>query len=180
VAVIGTGPIGLMFIDLAHRRGAHVIAVGRRAERLDARARWVPTSWWWAKGRGPGRDDSARDKGRPRRGSRHRSAGQPETTQAAVRTARKGGTSICSRAARLERRFAVDAQSLHYEEVTITSTFHHHAGQHPRRRLDLIARGVIDPERYITGEAPLTGVADCLERMGEGRQLKTLIRPELD
>ena len=35
VAVIGTGPIGLMFVALARMRGAHVVAAGRRRERLD-------------------------------------------------------------------------------------------------------------------------------------------------
>src|ERR1051325_1134838 len=35
VAVIGTGPIGLMFVAPARMRGAHVTAAGRRPERLD-------------------------------------------------------------------------------------------------------------------------------------------------
>ena len=35
VAVIGTGPIGLMFVALARMRGAHVVAAGRRRQRLD-------------------------------------------------------------------------------------------------------------------------------------------------
>ena len=35
VAIIGTGPIGLMFVALARMRGAHVVAAGRRRERLD-------------------------------------------------------------------------------------------------------------------------------------------------
>ena len=35
VAIIGTGPIGLMFVALARMRGAHVVAAGRRQQRLD-------------------------------------------------------------------------------------------------------------------------------------------------
>src|SRR5262249_57110917 len=34
VAVIGAGPIGLMFVALARMRGAHVVAAGRRRSRL--------------------------------------------------------------------------------------------------------------------------------------------------
>ena len=34
VAVIGAGPIGLMFVALARLRGAHVTVVGRNASRL--------------------------------------------------------------------------------------------------------------------------------------------------
>jgi L-iditol 2-dehydrogenase len=180
VAVIGTGPIGLMFIDLAHRRGAHVIAVGRRAERLDA-ARTMGADVLVV---GEGEADLAAAIRRATKDGHGadlviEAAGQPETTQAAVGAARKGGTVNLFAGCAAGTKVAVDAQSLHYEEVTITSTFHH-TPDSIRAALDLIARGVIDPERYITGEAPLTGVADRLERMGEGRQLKTVIRPELD
>ena len=38
VAVIGLGPIGLMFVRLAHVKGARVIAIGRRQTQLDRAA----------------------------------------------------------------------------------------------------------------------------------------------
>ena len=39
VVVIGLGPIGLMFVRLAHVKGARVIAIGRRQTQLDRAAR---------------------------------------------------------------------------------------------------------------------------------------------
>jgi len=39
VAVLGLGPIGLMFVRLAHVYGARVIAIGRRQTQLDRAAR---------------------------------------------------------------------------------------------------------------------------------------------
>ena len=45
VAVIGLGPIGLMFVRLAKVYGARVIAVGRRQTQTGPRRRaWAPTS----------------------------------------------------------------------------------------------------------------------------------------
>ncbi len=37
VAVVGLGPIGMMFVVLCKLRGARVIAVGRRQAQIDAR-----------------------------------------------------------------------------------------------------------------------------------------------
>src|SRR3972149_2236463 len=39
IAVIGMGPIGLMFVRLARQRGAHVVAIGKRASQLAAAQR---------------------------------------------------------------------------------------------------------------------------------------------
>jgi L-iditol 2-dehydrogenase len=44
VAVIGLGPIGLMFVKLAKLYGCRVIAVGRRKTQLDRAPRWAPTT----------------------------------------------------------------------------------------------------------------------------------------
>jgi len=73
---------------------------------------------------------------------------------------------------------AVDAQALHYQEVTITSTFHH-TPESFRAALALIASGAVDPEQFIDGRAPLERVPTLLDEMGRGRPLKTVIVPEL-
>ena len=71
---------------------------------------------------------------------------------------------------------SVDAAALHYQEITLTSTFHH-TPDSIRAALQLIREGTIEPSRFIDGEAPLEKVPEILEEMGHGRQLKTVIRP---
>jgi L-iditol 2-dehydrogenase len=177
VAVIGTGPIGLMFVDLAKQRGARVIAVGRRQERLDkARAAGADTLVLAENGvdiadairaetSGVGADTVIE------------AAGQPETAQAAVRAVRKGGTVNLFAGCPAGTTVNVDAQVLHYQEITITSTFHH-TPESIRAALNLIATGAVNAESFIDGKAPLESVPQILEEMGHGRQLKTVILPE--
>jgi L-iditol 2-dehydrogenase len=179
VAVIGTGPIGLMFVDLAHQRGARVIAAGRRPERLET-ARRLGADVLVAAAAGRDLSEAIRDVTEDAAGADLvvDAGGQPETAQAAVRAVRKGGVVNLFAGCAAGTSVAVDAPKLHYEEITITSTFHH-TPESIRAALDLIGRGAVDPDRYIDGEAPLVKVAELLDQMGPGRQLKTVIRPEL-
>jgi L-iditol 2-dehydrogenase len=176
VAVIGTGPIGLMFMHLAKQRGAHVIAVGRRAERLE-KARQVGADTLIVAGE---RDIAEAIRLETRGGFGAdlviEAAGQPETAQAAVRAVRKGGTVNLFAGCAAGTTLTVDASALHYQEITLTSTFHH-TPESIRRALALIRDGTLDPGRFIDGEASLERVPEILEEMGHGRQLKTVIVP---
>ena len=68
VAVIGAGPIGLMFVALARLRGARVVAVGRNARPAAARrSSWAPPRRSTPRARGPRRSCSAAS-GRPAAG----------------------------------------------------------------------------------------------------------------
>jgi L-iditol 2-dehydrogenase len=178
VVVIGTGPIGLMFVNLARGRGARVIAVGRHPQRLE-KAREVGAERVivagpeidiadaiWAETDGAGADTVIE------------AAGQVETAQAAVRAVRKGGIVNLFAGCPAGTTVSVDAQTIHYQEVTITSTFHH-TPDSVRAALDLIVSGTINPELFIDGTASLERVPQILEEMGHGRrQLKTVIVPE--
>jgi L-iditol 2-dehydrogenase len=179
VAIIGTGPIGLMCLELARQRGSRTIVVGRNAERLE-------------KAREGGADvtivsDGARDLAELIRDETEggggadaviEAAGQAETAQAAVRAARKGGIVNLFAGCPAGTTLSVDAQALHYQEVTITSTFHH-TPDSIRAALTLVSGGLVDPERFIDGQARLEDVPRILEEMGQGRQLKTLVVPEM-
>jgi L-iditol 2-dehydrogenase len=179
VAVIGTGPIGLMFVDLAHQRGARVIAAGRRLDRLET-ARRLGADTLVTAGTGGDLAEAIRavTDGAVGADLVVDAGGQPETAQAAVRAARKGGVVNLFAGCVAGTTVTIDAPKLHYEEITVTSTFHH-TPESIRAALDLIGRGAVDPDRYIDGEAPLSKVAELLDQMGAGRQLKTVIRPEL-
>lgn len=175
VAVIGTGPIGLMFMQLAKGRGARVIAVGRHPERLE-KARSAGAETLILAGERDLADAIRAETAGLGADTVIEAAGQPETSQAAVRAVRKGGTVNLFAGCPAGTTVAIDAQAVHYQEITITSTFHH-TPESIRKALDLIRDGTLDPERFIDGQAPLERVPEILEQMGQGRQLKTVIVP---
>jgi L-iditol 2-dehydrogenase len=176
VAVIGAGPIGLMFVALARLRGAHVTVVGRNAGRL-RKARELGAEETIAAA--PDADIAEL----VRRRSRHghgvdvviEAVGLPETCEAAIRAVRKGGVVNLFAGCPVDSRIGIDSQRLHYQELTIKSTFHH-TPDSVRKAFRLIADGHVDPNALITGEAPLDQLPEVLRRMSRGGEgLKTAI-----
>lgn len=178
VAVIGVGPIGLMFVALAHARGARVVAAGRRPERLER-----------ARGMGAAALLSLADAADPAARLRYSSpggqgfdvvveaVGHAVTAEAAVGAARKGGTVNLFAGPPAGTRISVDVAILHYDEITLTSSFHH-TPETVREAHDLIARGVLKPRDLLHGEATLEELPTVLREMAAGdRPLKTAILP---
>lgn len=177
VAVIGTGPIGLMFVAVSRLRGAHVTAVGRRPERLEKAlemgAEGVVNSTEGDLA------EALRRRSPERRGFDVvvEAVGLPVTSEAAVRAVRKGGVVNLFGGCPADTRIGIDSQLLHYQELTIKSTFHH-TPESVRKAFRLIADGHVDPNAFITAEAPLEDLGAVLRGMGRGGPgLKTAILP---
>ena len=103
--------------------------------------------------------------------------GTPETCEAAVRAVRKGGLVNLFGGCPAATRIGIDSQLLHYQELTIKSTFHH-TPESVRRSFRLIADGHIDTAELISGEAPLESLPHVLGEMSRGGGgLKTAILP---
>jgi len=178
VAVIGAGPIGLMFVALARMRGAHVIAAGRSRDRLD-RAREMGAQEVISVREGDDLAALLRKRSPEGRGLDVviEAVGTPETCEAAVRAVRKGGVVNLFGGCPADTRIGIDSQLLHYQELTIKSTFHH-TPESVRKSFRLIADGHIDLSELISGEAPLEGLPEVLEQMARsGSSLKTAILP---
>jgi L-iditol 2-dehydrogenase len=178
VAVIGAGPIGLMFVALARMRGAHVVAAGRSAERLE-KARDMGAETLISVGEGDDLAALLRESSHDGRGPDVviEAVGTPETCEAAVRAVRKGGLVNLFGGCPAATRIGIDSQLLHYQELTIKSTFHH-TPESVRRSFRLIADGHIDTAELISGEAPLESLPHILGEMSRGGGgLKTAILP---
>jgi L-iditol 2-dehydrogenase len=176
VAIIGTGPIGLMFVALARMRGAHVVAAGRRQQRLD-KAIEMGAEATVVAGEGADLAQLLREKSPDGRGADVviEAVGLPETSEAAVRAVRKGGVVQLFGGCPADTRIGIDSQLLHYQELTIKSTFHH-TPESVRKAFRLIADGHIDPNHFITGEAQLEDLPRVLGHMARGGDgLKTAI-----
>ena len=178
VAVIGLGPIGLMFVRLAKTVEARVIAVGRRKSQLDKAARMgadelisVDTESNPVEAvkrltyRGRGADASIE------------AVGQAETWGWAVRMARSGGTVNLFGGCPTGSEITLDTALLHYSEITLKSSFHH-TPAHIRRALEIIAKGDIRAADFVTGEAPLTEILGVIRQMmSRNGHLQTAIVP---
>jgi L-iditol 2-dehydrogenase len=178
VAVIGAGPIGLMLMAVSRLRGGHVVTVGRRRRAL-ARALDLGAH-------GTVQVREGVDLGQELR--RHspdgsgfdvviEAVGKAETSEGALDAVRKGGVVNLFAGCPAGTRIAVDSQRLHYEELTIKSSFHH-TPQSVREAFRLIAEGQIDPAGFITAEAPLDALPEVLAGLAHRRGgLKTAILP---
>jgi L-iditol 2-dehydrogenase len=178
VAIIGTGPIGLMFVALARMRGAHVVAAGRRRERLEKAMEMGAEGAVCAKA-GEDLAELLRQRSPDGRGADVviEAVGLPETSEVAVRAVRKGGVVQLFGGCPAETKIGIDSQLLHYQELTIKSTFHH-TPDSVRKAFRLIADGHIDPNAFITAEEPLERLPQVLGGMARGAAgLKTAILP---
>ena len=178
IAVIGAGPIGLMFIHLAALMNINVIAVVKRNEQVElARAfgakQVVQTS--------PGKDVIAAVRALTPQGRGTdvviEAVAMPESWQWAVEMVRKGGVvnffGGCAAGTKVE----FDTNRLHYNDLMLRASFHHRPSV-CRRAFEWISSGRFAAERFITSRAPLTEIVPVLERlMNRGGDIKTAILP---
>ena len=185
LAVMGLGPIGLMFVRLAkHVYGARVLAVARRIEQVD-RAMLL------------GADEGILIAGnvelqhnraliaevRARTGGRGadvvmEAIGRPESWELATSLVRKGGLINFFGGCPSGTRVGLDTAALHYGEITCKATFHH-TPAHIRRSLELVAEGKINATHLVNHEQPLSELPRVLYDLAHHRngQLKTAIIP---
>ncbi|HLN04382.1 MAG TPA: zinc-binding dehydrogenase [Bryobacteraceae bacterium] len=177
LAIIGLGPIGLMFVRLAKLYGARVIAIGRRKTQLDRAA-------------AAGADEliSTERVSRPSDVVRNLTAGRgadvaieavgnPETWDWAVDMVRRGGTVNFFGGCPNESRVSLDTSLLHYSEITCKASFHHTPG-HIRKALDIICNGDIRARDFVNREEPLTNLLEVMRHlMSHNGHLKTAILP---
>ena len=177
VAVIGAGPIGLMFVALARRAGARTIVVGRNTEKLE-RARALGADHVLCAPKTPDMEGAIRDLTDERRGVDVviEAVGLPEIWERAMSVVRKGGTvnlfGGCERGTYVK----VDTYKLHYHEMNILSVFHH-TPQHMRTALALIASREIPVEHLFTHEFDLEQINAAFATMEDREALKIVVKP---
>ena len=177
IAIIGLGPIGLMFVRLAHLYGCRVIAIGRRRTQLDRagamgahelvradlHANTVQAVRDLTGGRGTEIAIEA--------------VGKPETWHWAVDMVRRGGTVNFFGGCPNESRVMFDTNLLHYSEITCKASFHH-TPHYIRKALDLVSRGDITARDFVNSEEPLSNLLEVMRHlMSHNGHLKTAIIP---
>jgi L-iditol 2-dehydrogenase len=132
VAILGTGPIGLMLCACVSDAGARPLAVGGRPER-----RALAPLFGAEVGERGGADVVIE------------AAGTAEAWRDAAALARPGGTVLYFGGLERGATVEVDAYRLHYEELTLRGSFHH-TPRHVRAALAFLASGAYPWERLVT------------------------------
>jgi L-iditol 2-dehydrogenase len=173
--VIGSGPIGLMFVRLAKHLGSSVTLAGRGEARLNA-ARQL--------GADPVIDLTGKTNLVEAIGAQStarfdiviEAVGKPEAWEAAVQLLRKGGTVNFFGGCPAGTRVSLDTALIHYSSLTLRASFHH-TPRTIRRALKWIETGVIRADAFVDGECPLSRLPDLFKSMAAGNHaVKTLVR----
>jgi L-iditol 2-dehydrogenase len=177
VAVIGLGPIGLMFVRLAKAYGARVVAIGRRKTQLDRAAKMGADELLISSDT----DETVRRV----RGFTHgrgadvaiEAVGHPDVWEMAVKLLRRGGTVNFFGGCPNDSRISLDTSLMHYSEITCKASFHH-TPAHIRKALDFVSRGVITARDFINRVEPLTNLLEVMRHlMSHNGHMKTAIIP---
>ncbi len=177
LVVIGLGPIGSMFVRLAHLFGARVIAIGRRESQLD-RAMHMGAD------EGLVADDGVDLVPRVKELTNGHGAdivieavGVPDAWQSAVRMLRRGGIVNFFGGCPTGTSISLDTNLLHYSELTCKASFHH-TPKHIRKALDLIAEGRITSRDFVNRVEPLSNLLEVMRHlMSHNGHMKTAIIP---
>jgi L-iditol 2-dehydrogenase len=174
VFVLGAGPIGLMHVQLARVRGAGEVVVADASPERLRRATQL------------GADKAITSKdlvGQLKTLTGNRGAdvtieavGKPETWETAIRTTRKGGTTVLFGGCPAGTTASIDTGLVHYGELTLRGVFHHTPSD-VRNALELISTGQVRVAPLITHRMRLAEIEAALRLMQNGTAIKVAITP---
>ena len=178
VAVIGLGPIGMMFVKIAKAVcGARVIAIGRRPQQL-------------MRAKNMGADETVLNSdGADVVGPVHEmtggrgadvvieAVGVPEVWQLAIKLLRRGGVVNFFGGCPDGTSLNLDTNLLHYSELTCKASFHHTPAL-IQKALDIVSRGYVGAKDFVNRSEPLTNLLQVMQHlMSHNGHLKTAIIP---
>lgn len=176
VVIIGAGPIGLMHLQLAKRKGCGVAIVTDLSDNRLQTAKELGANVIV----NAGKEDQVEKvmELTDGRGSDVviEAVGLPETWEKALAMTRKAGTTLLFGGCKPGTKVTFDTRHIHYGELTILGAFHH-TPLSVERALALIASGAVNAKKLITHEMALKDVETALNMMAEGKAVKVAVRP---
>jgi L-iditol 2-dehydrogenase len=177
VAIMGLGPIGMMFVCIAKAYGARVIAIGRRWQQLE-RARAMGADELVCTEETNDLPERIRELTEGRGVDvAFEAVGKPETWELAVKLLRRGGIVNFFGGCPSDTRISLPTALMHYSEITCKASFHHTPAL-IRKALDLLSSGVVPGKFFINRVEPLTNLLEVMRHlMSHNGHLKTAIIP---
>jgi L-iditol 2-dehydrogenase len=174
VLVVGSGPIGLMFVVLARHIGCKVSLAGRGQSRLETGHR-LGAERIFDVGQGDLLSTVQTGASEPY-DVVFEAVGKPEAWEASVQLVRKGGVVNFFGGCPAETTVTLDTGRLHYSSINLLASFHH-TPKTIRQALSYIEKGVIKASDFVTGACDLSDLPDLFQKMAQGnRAVKTLIK----
>ena len=181
MAVIGAGPIGLMFMHVAQLAGVNVIAVVKREDQIAAAKLFGATEVVQVSAV----EDAVASTRALTPGGRGadvviEAVATPATWEWAVDMVRKGGVVNFFGGPPSGTKVTLDTNRLHYGDITLKASFHHTPAT-CRTAFELVTSGSFKCAEYITGRVGLEEVPAVFRRMmirnGSSREIKTAVFP---
>ena len=179
VAIVGAGgPIGLMHLQLALKRGAsQVIAVDLVENRLAIAEKLGATSIVNPKQVDPVEVIRDLTEGRGVDVAIE-SAGAKNAWMTAINSVRKGGRVLWFGGLKAGTSIELDTTWIHYGELSLFGVFHTTPAD-VYSAFQLIMHQVINTDFLLSGEMPLEKTEDALTMMAKGECVKMVINPDL-
>lgn len=175
VVINGAGPIGLMKVRLAALQGAYVICSDLSDARLEV-ARQLGAAETVNAGKVEDQVKAVRALTPGGRGVdvAIEAVGTPETWEKTILMARRGGKVLLFGGCKSGTTFTVSTELMHYSQLTLKGVFHT-TPLHVQKAFDLLCRGVITPEVFVTGKYPLADVVKAIEDHAAQKGIKNQI-----
>ena len=172
VLVIGAGPIGLLHLLLAKRKGAEVIVTGLEQDRL-AVAKTLGADRTVAPG---GLRDVLRESTRGMGADFvFECTGQVKVWEESVSYARRGGTVVLFGGCSKGTTVTYDTYRLHYDAITLKGVFHFTPGD--VKRAYVLLREALDVSSLISGRYRLSELQVPFEKLSKGEGIKYAVSP---
>jgi len=179
VAILGSGPLGLLLAAMAKLRGAHVILTGHGAERLALGRHFGADRVIDVSALSPQEQHAAvlvQTEGARGADVVIEAVGTPETWSLAAGMARPGGLVNFFGGCPAGTQVALETRPLHYGELTIKGVFHH-TPAYFARALEVIASHQVDVEALISERVPLSAALEVLDRLCRRQGVKYALLP---
>jgi L-iditol 2-dehydrogenase len=177
VAILGSGPLGLMISRLAHLQGGRVILLGKGEERLEV-AREFGVNEIVDITTVEDKVEAARDLTPGGRGADIviEAVGLPEAWQEAIEIAGKASTVTFFGGCKSGTSITLDTKLMHYSELKLVGVFHQ-APNHFRRSLDLLSSRLVDGRMFVKETLPLSQLLVAFDRVKALEAIKYAIDP---
>lgn len=177
MALMGAGPMGILFAQLARLKGIRLIALGRDKAKLE-NLRQFGAAEVFSLTEDPHPVKSARDGLNAGRGADIviEAVGLPETWETACELARPGGRICFYGGCAAGTKASLDTYKIHYEELQLFGVFHH-TPAYFKKAVELLAEGRIQTDGLIVGERRLEDIHQVFRKGETSNPLKLAIIP---